>query len=57
MLIFIVLFYLLVAILPVLFQCAFALRKNTLRRSIYPLFILKSLSCLYLYKIIYIFAT
>ena len=57
MLIFIVLFYLLVAILPVLFQCAFALRTNTLRRSIYPLFILKSLSCLDLYKIIYIFAT
>ncbi len=41
MLIFIVLFYLLVAILPVLFQCAFALRKNTLRRSIYPLFYIK----------------
>ena len=41
MLIFIVLFYLLVAILAVLFQCAFALRKNTLRRFIYPLFYIK----------------
>ena len=41
MLIFIVLFYLLVAILPVLFQCAVALRKNILWRSIYPLLYIK----------------
>ena len=41
MLIFIVLFYLLVAILSVLFQCACAILKNTSPRSIYPLFYIK----------------
>lgn len=41
MLIFIVLFYLLVAIFPVMFQCACAILKNTPPRSIYSLFYIK----------------